>query len=98
VSGIGNTIETDLVGERIEIQKATWSSTDSKIKVIGRGRCRAVTAKDGVMILWLEIVDDDDARGWDIGWLRASLSIGDVIRIATDDGHATFFLRLLKEG
>lgn len=88
MSGIGNTIETDLVGEHIEL----WRN-HPRVERVGRGRCRAITPYDrsNGLNLWLEVVDERDRRGWPF-----DTAIGDVVLTGTDDGGYPIKIRLIK--
>ena len=102
---IGATIETDLIGELIEVLQPYREERPLpdgfgpiKHRVTGRGRCRAVTVNpQGDMILWLEIVDAktpvDLWQGVDFA-AEARPAIGDVYRVTINDRQ---HLRLLKE-
>jgi hypothetical protein len=54
---INPTVETDLVGEMIEITE----DRGKYIKVLGKGRCRAITAATGGwLVFWLEVLEQFD--------------------------------------
>lgn len=92
MSGIGNTVETDLVGEVIELSRMR----DKEVWPLARGLCRAVTNADaGALWLWLEIRSDEDAR-FSEGRAWSPLRIGDVLPICTDDGNGAIRMRLVK--
>jgi len=98
VSGIGNSLETDLVGEVIELWRVSVDRKTMEIakKLIARGLCRAVTSIDDgrTMLLWLEIRTEADIKGC---VFTADVSIGDVLPFPTDDGGQTIRMRLVKQ-
>lgn len=95
MSGIGNTIETDLVGEVIEMIRMWTDRQDNVVtRKIARGLCRAVTVQDGDLVLWLEIRTPEDIAGT-MG--SRDLMIGDVVRQISDDGGDPIRIRLVKQ-
>lgn len=93
MSGIGNSIETDLVGEVIELVRLRKGNVPWPY---ARGLCRAVTSDGGGgLYLWLEIRDAKDVELSDQhGYSKPS--IGDVILASTDDGGEPIRMRLVK--
>lgn len=66
------TIDTDLVGETVEIFR--WDVR----RVMGRGRVRAVTGNKDYIVLWLEVIDDACKaafRDWD------GVQVGEVLAV-----------------
>lgn len=99
MSGIGNTIETDLVGEFVEvIDPGEYGNLyrERHVRTVARGRVRAVhTNRDHQLCLWLEVVYAWDASSWT--WTTATLpEIGDVLVVCVDGGNGTRTLRLIK--
>lgn len=98
MAGIGNSIDTDLVGEVIEVVRMWIDGRDPhgpiRTRPIARGLCRAVTERDGDLVLWLEIRTPADIAGT-VG--VADVAIGDVIRQTSDDGGDSIRIRLVKQ-
>lgn len=102
MGGIGNTIETDLVGELIELHEMRISYANRTAEpytiTIARGRCRAVTLDhkdDFCLHLWLEVIDEACCRVFSVH--ENDVRIGDVIRVGADHGGARIRMRLIKE-
>lgn len=89
MAGIGNTIETDLVGERVAVFRSSKPPGGQAVRYRQMlGRVRAVTVKQTsdrwdshALVLWLEMVDQEclDASYYFHNGLGA---IGDVLTIA----------------
>lgn len=83
---INPTIETDLVGEMIEV----YERHDHHPSLLARGRCRAVTSSaPGEIQLWLEIL----VAGDHCGYLS---EVGDIVRVSSDTGQGDNIIRLVK--
>lgn len=95
MSGIGNSIETDLVGEVIELVRMQDETTPWPY---ARGLCRAVTPghEGSYLFLWLEIRDAADAK-FSEGHAFSRVQPGDILPIATDDGREPIRMRLVKQ-
>lgn len=89
---------TDLVGERIELRlpvpdrdnNATYRTI---MRLVARGRVRAVTTRSDVLMLWIEIERSEDALAIGI----SNDAIGEVWEVATDRGTGTGIIKILKE-
>lgn len=92
MSGIGNTIETDLVGELVEIHTYDYrATTDGGPAMVAKGRVRAALGTaDGNLILYVEKLDGDYAR-----YDHPSAKAGDLVRCYVD---TTGFIRILRAG
>lgn len=90
---IGNTVETDLVGETVVIS-SRHSDYDDTIYKVARGRIRAALSSlpEGRMTLWIEIVYDWDRVPWQMR--RAMPEIGDVLMYTCREGDV---LHLVKD-
>ncbi len=92
---INPSIETDLVGELIEVHEPVHGTVTDSSRLLARGRCRAVTYDNrGSLILWLEVV------AWPNPLYCHHMDapqIGDVYLVHTDYGNGPCFLRLVKQ-
>lgn len=91
MAGIGNTVDTDLVGELVEVYRRLTVMND----VIARGRVRAVTTSQaGELRLWIEVV-----AGVETASVRARGEIGEIIvcTVSLDGNYEPTVLRLIKE-
>ncbi len=78
---IGNTVETDLVGETISIDEL-WSMGGGSYPRACRGRVRAVTVSgDGYMRMWIECLRDNDI------YLHRSIKAGEIVVISLQENH-----------
>ena len=93
MAGIGTTIETDLVGEMLEV----WLPQEvGDPRRVARGRCRAATTAppSGDIRLWLEITDETDASySWGNG---ARPAVGDILCVTASNYFGAGFLRLIR--
>ncbi len=90
------TVETDLVGDLVELVTHEWISGAPPtyeggryaVQRSDRGRVRAVTAdKDGEMVLWLQAIDEECVAAF---WQTdPRVAIGDVVCVATRGGANT---------
>lgn len=96
------TIETDLVGDLIEISDREYISNRDNAQpgywhhsLVGRGRVRAVTADTaGTMLLWLEVIDEECECAFFSNDPRAK--IGEIVCVrATDHNHMPRTIRLI---
>ncbi len=89
---INPAVETDLVGDVIEVYEYAYdrATVSGKGALRGRGLCRAVTALPaGDMRLWLEVRDDNDK--WSFG---ADTAVGDIVAMTVDSSSTR--LRLVR--
>lgn len=93
---IGNTIETDLVGEIVEV----WQR-DERPRLVARGRVRAATGANGGVYVWLELLDHGDVAAADDYLGRPVHRVGDIICMglssASDYSTYSIYLRLIKQ-
>lgn len=94
---IGSTIETDLIGELLEVHQPYREMDEHRAyRVIARGRCRAATVDpQGDLYLWIEIVDAAALAGFGsaLGFGSNDWQIGDVYRVTIGNAMR---LRLLR--
>ncbi len=93
MAGIGNTVETDLVGETVEVMYSQEYGESYAKRARGRVRAARLTTS-GTLCLWLEIVTQEDLRVW---YRHPLPAIGDIYIVPTDDGAGQGFLRLVKQ-
>lgn len=100
VAGIGNTIETDLVGEHVAIYDRASESEGTrgvfKQYPYAQGRVRAVTATPDDVSVWLEIIDPD-GEGISEYW-SGGAKIGDIFVVPLKRFGGYALIRLIKEG
>lgn len=109
-AGIGNDVETDLVGENVEIRQFSSSritpgtpGTARATHAVVAGVVRAVTAIEGALLLWIELRTAEDVGAASSVTYGCSAEIGDIIPItvttATYYGsEETRFIRLRRGG
>ena len=91
---LGNTIETDLIGELVEVleERSRYTADGTMLEfrehIVVRGRVRAATAQGNHMCLWLEVVDDPH---------KGDRTIGNVYCTLMDAGNGMRWLRLIKQ-
>lgn len=103
-AGIGNSIETDLVGEHVEVIEVEHGAPKPSLRVRVRGLVRAVLLgyQQWCPTLWIELrcADDIVATSSFIDWgYPNGLQIGDVIQIGTagENGYGAYtVIRIVK--
>ena len=101
MSGIGNTVETDLVGELVQI----WQRGDEQAPqpvLIASGRIRAVSCgnANGYIHAFVELLTADDVQATDLYLRRKLHVVGDIICVTitngSDWGQYSTYIRLIK--
>lgn len=98
---INPTVETDLVGDLVEITDVYYSTGVGQRETVARGRIRAVTSKVGELTVWIEVIDEAcrEAFRGGVGHDRVELpQIGDieVVSIPAMQEHTSYRMRLLR--
>jgi hypothetical protein len=105
---IGNTVDTDLIGEVVEVVFISGTRTgEGRVTGIGapwtrhvflRGRVRAVTPADKGMVLWLHIFDEECLALTRSTAPNSVAAVDDIVAVPTYDGTRNALIHLIREG